>query len=360
MRVSGLLFISVCSFYFFCLLIYSSTYFFWYQCAVVEIVCTGHDEARRMHTRNAHCVPLVVVESMHRKWQADRSPHTLRLMPALRAMTPAPAMGAARKSDKPVRRGRRRKLPAFLRAQPAPPPRALAAALASSGDCVGTAAADTTAVADPPGLGKISKAPRPARRRAPGATHAAPQREATKRAAWRTTVPLSIPFGEVYAVSLQQPWASAVVAGAQPIVNRSVKLAIPPGLHSGVWLAVHADQATDECARCMEGADPALAARAARFPAMRSPLDLPRGRLIGAMRVVRCVALENRNALGADAAPWADGPLCWFIDRSVAVGRRGCLGRSVLHFFCLLFLFAHLFFCLLLVSEADKTERASL
>ena len=255
-----------------------------------------------MHTRNAHCVPLVVVESMHRKWQADRSPHTLRLMPALRAMTPAPAMGAARKSDKPVRRGRRRKLPAFLRAQPAPPPRALAAALASSGDCVGTAAADTTAVADPPGLGKISKAPRPARRRAPGATHAAPQREATKRAAWRTTVPLSIPFGEVYAVSLQQPWASAVVAGAQPIVNRSVKLAIPPGLHSGVWLAVHADQATDECARCMEGADPALAARAARFPAMRSPLDLPRGRLIGAMRVVRCVALENRNALGADAA----------------------------------------------------------
>ena len=151
------------------------------------------------------------------------------------------------------------------------------------------------------------------------------QRDTTKRAARHTTaVPLSIPFGEVYAVTLQQPWASAVVAGAQPIVNRAVKLAIPPGVLGGVWLAVHAAQATDECARCAKGDDPALQARAAHFPAMHSPWDLPRGRLIGAMRVVRCVAFEkNGDALGADAAPWADGPLCWVIDRSVAVGAAG-------------------------------------
>ena len=127
-----------------------------------------------MHERNAHSVPINVVERMHAQWQADRSPSTLRLMPALPAMTPAPAKIPAGKAGKGVTRRRRRKLPAFLCAQPVAPPRVKAAAVTGSSDCVGATTA-AAAVAAP-------LLPRPAPpRRAPGAKHRAAARAAPQR-----------------------------------------------------------------------------------------------------------------------------------------------------------------------------------
>ena len=98
-------------------------------------------------------------------------------------------------------------------------------------------------------------------------------------------------------LTVQQPWASAIVAGAKRVENRS-----RPTQFRG-RLFIHAGKKTDPA-----GAG-ALAAAGVELTG-----DLPAGAIIGCVDVVDCRAVGDRDLFddgGND--PLATGPYCWIL-----------------------------------------------
>lgn len=120
------------------------------------------------------------------------------------------------------------------------------------------------------------------------------------------------------ALTLHQPWATLVMAGAKRVENRTwapVQLTAP--VPTPLWVAIHAGVRVDRDALLEVGhAHPAL-----------QPLlsgQLPRGVILGIVRV------ERASWLADVRDPWATGPRCWMIDRVLrleepipARGRQG-------------------------------------
>lgn len=87
------------------------------------------------------------------------------------------------------------------------------------------------------------------------------------------------------ALSVRQPWASAIMSGVKRVENRSRSTT-----HRGT-LAIHAAKRDDA---------PGL------------PDDLPRGAVIGTVEVVACVRHEDSPAELRDD-PYATGPWLWVL-----------------------------------------------
>ena len=106
-------------------------------------------------------------------------------------------------------------------------------------------------------------------------------------------------------LSLQQPFASAIIDGPKRIENRSWKAALKEG---GEWIAVHAskgwypDLDWDEMRRL--------------WPELPQRTDLTRGALLGTMFVKGIVPYEE-----VEADPWAFGPWCWVVTKVIALPR---------------------------------------
>merc|ERR1712192_21798 len=126
------------------------------------------------------------------------------------------------------------------------------------------------------------------------------------------------------AITVKQPFSSAIVLGFKTVENRSWKLSLPPS--GGRWMAVHAgaSQATGV------EYEPHLRALEAVWPHMKLQ-RLPTSKILGFFRVCRVV--EANSALGQRLSArdaQAKGPYCWLIDRVIkldsphaATGQRG-------------------------------------
>jgi hypothetical protein len=94
------------------------------------------------------------------------------------------------------------------------------------------------------------------------------------------------------ALTVKQPWASAIAMGAKPLENRPKHMGIPA---DGEWIAIHAGLGWHEMADRVYQLAPDLPARA----------DLPFGRIVALAYLLPGVPLEQ-----VAASPWALGPLC--------------------------------------------------
>lgn len=97
----------------------------------------------------------------------------------------------------------------------------------------------------------------------------------------------------MYALTVKQPFASAIIAGAKSLENRSWR---PPARILGERIAIHAGSA--------------------RHPLWRSVLPLwdgeqPFGALLGTVRVVGVVDHSD--------SPWWIGPLAWVLEDPIAL-----------------------------------------
>lgn len=124
------------------------------------------------------------------------------------------------------------------------------------------------------------------------------------------------------AITLHQPWASAILAEVKPWENRTWA---PRALLDGgaLWLALHAGQATDRS--LSKVVEPATAWTTRRtgwdrlrdlWPSMpgRRPEDYPRG-ILGLVRFDGAGAIADYpEALGD---PWASGPVVWRVGRVI-------------------------------------------
>lgn len=115
------------------------------------------------------------------------------------------------------------------------------------------------------------------------------------------------PRRPLHALSVHQPWASALVAGPKDVENRPWRPTwLPP---DGLWLAIHATK------RPIDGRD--LDAVRSLWPAARQRAHWPTGAILGLVHVDRVVDL--RAEPHALRSPWAVGPLCWHVDRRIAL-----------------------------------------
>lgn len=104
------------------------------------------------------------------------------------------------------------------------------------------------------------------------------------------------------ALTVQQPWASAIVAGAKRVENRSW----PTSFRGRVL--IHAGQ------KCDPAGGPALAAAGVDLPDV-----LPAGAILGSVEIVDCVRLGDRGLFddGSDD-PLATGPWLWMLRDPIA------------------------------------------
>lgn len=94
------------------------------------------------------------------------------------------------------------------------------------------------------------------------------------------------------ALTVQQPWASAIARGSKTVENRPRNPGIPTG---GEWIAIHAGQSDHPMAPRAYQIDPGLA-----------PLDeLPHGAIVALAYLLPPVDAEEVRA-----DPYAIGPLC--------------------------------------------------
>lgn len=127
----------------------------------------------------------------------------------------------------------------------------------------------------------------------------------------------------IRALSIRQPWATAIMDGAKDIENRTWT---PPGLGLGVtpskpyWLAVHTGKKLwdckdhegllDELAECWPGAPKSL----------EELDDLPRGCFLGIVEVRRVLHCSDPVIAGNN---WATGPLCWELANPIRLVDHG-------------------------------------
>lgn len=117
----------------------------------------------------------------------------------------------------------------------------------------------------------------------------------------------------ILAITLWQPWASAIIAGVKPCENRTwiprqLRGALPWGRagRSGWWLAIHAGRATDRQVDLEDLRE--------LWPTAPHghPRSWPRG-LLGLARFDSAGPIEAFPELGAN--PWACGPMVWNVGR---------------------------------------------
>ena len=130
--------------------------------------------------------------------------------------------------------------------------------------------------------------------------------------AWEETSGKGPPIS---AISLWEPWASALVLGPKPIENRSWRIKIPAG---GRWLAIHVSKQCDSAE--------AFAKVAEVWPG--HPTNARAGQIIGAVRIDRCVRVEDLEGELA-TSPWVTGPWVWVVGKKVPLDHSlPMLGRQ--------------------------------
>ena len=99
------------------------------------------------------------------------------------------------------------------------------------------------------------------------------------------------------ALTIQQPWAWAIVAGHKPVENRKWRTNYRGRLwiHAGKSLARHGE-ATAFIERL----------------GLVVPADLPLGAIVGSVELVDVISLDEARRR-PDAEPWASGPWCWVL-----------------------------------------------
>lgn len=110
------------------------------------------------------------------------------------------------------------------------------------------------------------------------------------------------------ALTIHQPWATAVTDLGKRIENRSWP---PPRTAVGGWLAIHAGLAFDE-----SGAD-WVASRTGR---MTTKTSVPRGAIVALARV--------KGAVRRSSDMWFSGPYGWQLDEVIPVEPLPCRGRQ--------------------------------
>ena len=130
------------------------------------------------------------------------------------------------------------------------------------------------------------------------------------------------------AISVPQPFASAILYGIQTIVNRTAEASLPP---AGAWFALHASRKDASNGRALF-AD-------AWVQRTQKPLvlaQLPKGAILGFVHVAHCVQKERCNA------SFALGPYCFLVDDVLALdtpyhipGQQGLweVPQQVVHLF---------------------------
>ena len=108
------------------------------------------------------------------------------------------------------------------------------------------------------------------------------------------------PTSDMRAITLGQPYASALAYGPKRVENRTWP--IPRSVRLPAVIAIHAGLSDwpDDGVRDL-------------WPDYPSRVDLPRRSVLGAMRIVRCVRLPSADR--AALSPWASGPWVWVVDR---------------------------------------------
>ena len=107
------------------------------------------------------------------------------------------------------------------------------------------------------------------------------------------------------AISVPQPFASAILYGIQTVVNRTAEASLPP---EGAWFALHAP-------RKDAGSGRALFADA-WLQRTQKPLvlaQLPKSAILGFVHIARCVQKDRCNA------SFALGPYCFLVDDVLAL-----------------------------------------
>ena len=136
------------------------------------------------------------------------------------------------------------------------------------------------------------------------------------------------------ALSIRQPYASAIVTGPKRVENRPRLM----GLRAGEWILIHASQAFYFSKAGWErGARAVIQEHWPEAPGAVE--DYPTGRIIGAALLGETSAFEPGAALvdptlleqpNLEADPWAFGPYCTRIEAVVALEgdypARGSLG----------------------------------
>jgi len=117
----------------------------------------------------------------------------------------------------------------------------------------------------------------------------------------------SRPRRPLQALTLWQPWATALAQGPKDVENRGWQPAWMPA--DGLWLAIHAAK------RAMAGED--LAFVRGLWPEARRRSEWPRGAIVGLVHVDRVIDL--RRPPEGWSSPWAVGPMCWHVDQRIAL-----------------------------------------
>jgi hypothetical protein len=110
------------------------------------------------------------------------------------------------------------------------------------------------------------------------------------------------------ALTVLQPFASALCAAVKPVENRTW----PPGnqLHIGEWLAIHAGK------RWIDYQKEWLRKNWSDAPLLSE--SFPRGVIIGACRYNGIAGPIEQAQAEEKLGPWAFGPYCWRFDAAVA------------------------------------------
>lgn len=115
-------------------------------------------------------------------------------------------------------------------------------------------------------------------------------------------------------LTVQQPFASALVAGAKDVENRTWS---PRGLQPGDWLAIHAG-------RTNYPDHGAWATVRGMWRGMPPKSQMPYGAVIGAVRFAEVLPMARCSSR------WACGPMCWRFYAAVilpeVINARGALG----------------------------------
>jgi hypothetical protein len=109
------------------------------------------------------------------------------------------------------------------------------------------------------------------------------------------------------ALTLHQPWATAIVDGPKRIENRS--WSPPARLLGGGFIAIHAGKTFDPEALEWIVEDELWA------QAPRRRAEYPAGAIVGVAEVIGVADIERDPTHAAALDPWACGPRCWLLGR---------------------------------------------
>ena len=110
------------------------------------------------------------------------------------------------------------------------------------------------------------------------------------------------------ALSLKQPFCSALVLGLRKQESRTWKIKLPHD-GSGLWVAAHSP------AKASPASDPGMAQLRQMWPDMPSLDQLPRSSIVGFLHVQEVVPIEEFAVERRE--PGCTGPFVWVIDRTI-------------------------------------------